>query len=107
MYHTHTRSFFPLPHCSYFSNVDQALDVKYAGNTGYLRRASTSPTTDADLTLPSPGSSGSLSDFASIVLDTTAPRVESINTSLANSSYGVGQEVTLLVTFTAPVGVNG
>ncbi|CAM9289872.1 unnamed protein product, partial [Sphacelaria rigidula] len=83
-----------------------ALDVSYAGNEGYLRRASTWPTTDADLVLPPPGTSGSLSDLVSIALDTTVPRIKHLNTSIADGTYGVGQEVPVLVTFTAPVEVN-
>lgn len=87
--------------------VRKALDVRYAGNTGYIRRSSTSPTTDADLTLPSPGSSGSLSNSVSIAIDTMVPRVTAILTDMANGSYGIGQEVILLLVFTGPVGVNG
>lgn len=86
---------------------NKALDVRYAGNVGYLRRASTSPTTDADLVLPTPGSSGSLSEHASIVIDTSVARAVMVNTSLTDGSYGVGQEMLLMVSFTASVGVNG
>lgn len=88
-------------------NNKKALDVRYAGNVGYLRRAATSPITDADLTLPTPGSSGSLSDLVSVVVDTSVARVNAVNTTLADGSYGVGEEVLLLVTFTSSVGVNG
>ena len=84
----------------------KALDVSYAGNFGYLRRTSTSPTTDADLTLPQPGSLGSLSNFTSIVVDTSVARVIAVNSSLADGSYGVGEEILLLVTFSSSVGVN-
>lgn len=84
----------------------QALDVNYAGNIGYLRRASTSPTTDADLTLPSPGTSGSLSDSVAIAIDTTVSQIAYVNTTVANGSYGVGQEVPVLLTFTVPVEFN-
>lgn len=86
---------------------NKALDVRYAGNVGYLRRASTSPTTDADLVLPTPGRSGSLSEHASIVIDTNVARAVVVNTSLTDGSYGVGQEMILMVSFTASVGVNG
>ncbi|CAM9804617.1 unnamed protein product, partial [Scytosiphon promiscuus] len=85
-----------------------ALDVSYAGNFGYLRRVSTWPTTDADLTLPEPGSSGSLSGdpHSVVVVDTTVARVVAVNTSVASGVYGVGEEIMLRVTFTAAVGVN-
>ena len=84
----------------------KALDVRYAGNCGYLRRTSTSPTTDADLTLPEPGSLGSLSNLTSVVVDTSVARVIAVNSSLADGSYGVGEEILLLVTFSSSVGVN-
>lgn len=82
--------------------------MRYAGNFGYLRRTSTWPTTDADLTLPIPGSSGSLSgdSLSLVVVDTRVARVVAVNTSLANGVYGVGEEVLLLVTFSSAVGVN-
>lgn len=83
----------------------QALDVSYAGNFGYLRRTSTWPTTDADLTLPAPGSSGSLSDASTVVVDTTVAKVATVTTSVADGIYGVGEDIVLLVTFTAAVGV--
>lgn len=81
--------------------------MRYAGNTGYLRRASTSPTTDADLTLPSPGSSGSLSDLFSIAIDTAVPKIAFINTTVADETYGVGQDIPILLTFTGTVDING
>lgn len=102
-----------LPFSIVFSNTiplekpSKALDVRYAGNVGYLRRASTSPTTDADLVLPTPGSSGSLSEYAAIVINTNVARAVMVNTSLTDGSYGVGQEMILMVSFTASVGVNG
>lgn len=82
--------------------------MTYAGNFGYLRRTSTWPTTDADLTLPVPGSSGSLSGdpLALVAVDTRVAKVVAVNTSLANGVYGVGEEVPLLVTFSAAVGLN-
>lgn len=85
----------------------QALDVSYAGNFGYLRRTATQPTTDADLTLPQPGSSGSLSAVApNLVLNTAVASVVSVETSLDNGTYGVGEEIPLLVTFAATVEVD-
>ncbi|CAM9705178.1 unnamed protein product, partial [Ectocarpus sp. 4 AP-2014] len=75
-------------------------------NFGYLRRTSTWPTTDADLTLPEPGSSGSLSGGNVVVVDTKVARVIAVNTRLADGVYGVGEEIPLLVTFTSAVSVN-
>lgn len=80
--------------------------MRYAGNFGYLRRISTSPTTDADLTLPEPGSLGSLSNLTSVVVDTSVARVIAVNSSLPDGSYGVGEEILLLITFSSSVGVN-
>lgn len=69
---------------------------------------STWPTTDADLTLPEPGSPASLSRDLRfvVVVDTTVARVVTVNTSLASGVYGVGEEIMLTVTFTSAVGVN-
>ncbi|CAM9188184.1 unnamed protein product, partial [Discosporangium mesarthrocarpum] len=84
-----------------------ALDVVNDGNTGYIRRVSTAPVTDADLALPSPGSSGSLSAPASpLVLDTSVPRVTAVNSTLVDDTYGVGQEVPIVLTFSGAVTVN-
>lgn len=82
--------------------------MSYAGNFGYLRRTSTWPTTDADLTLPIPGSPGSLSGdpLSLLVVDTRVAKVVAVNTSLTSGVYGVGEEVLLLVIFSSAVGVN-
>ena len=80
--------------------------MSYAGNFGYLRRTSTRPTTDADLTLPAPGSSGSLSDASTVVVDTTVAKVATVSTSFPDGIYGVGEDIVLLVTFTAAVEVD-
>ncbi|CAM9573278.1 unnamed protein product, partial [Choristocarpus tenellus] len=84
-----------------------ALDVENAGVVGYLRRVASKPVMDADLTLPSPGSEGSLSAaMAALVLDTSVPYVTTINSTLVDGTYGVGQNIPVLVTFSGRVGVN-
>lgn len=80
--------------------------MSYAGNFGYLRRTSTWPTTDADLTLPGPGSLNSLSGVSAVVVDTTVAKVVTVSTSLVDGIYGVGEEILLLVTFTSAVEVD-
>ena len=44
----------------------------------------------AVLTLPAPGSAGSLGANKSIVIDTTAPSVTTVTSTTANGSYGIG-----------------
>lgn len=80
--------------------------MSYAGNFGYLRRTSTWPTTDVDLTLPAPGSSGSLSDTLTIVVDTTVAKVVDVRTSVVDGIYGVGEEIPLSINFTSAVTVD-
>ena len=47
----------------------------------------------AVLTLPAPGSTGSLGKNKSIVVDTTAPTVTAVSSTTANGSYGVGSVI--------------
>ncbi len=52
-----------------------------------------------------PGNSGSLSADDSLVVDTIVADVVSVETSLANGTYGVGEEILVLVTFASAVEV--
>lgn len=79
--------------------------MSHAGNFGYLRRTSTWPTTDADLTLPEPGNPGSLIYASTVVVNTAVAKVVTVSTSLGDGIYGVGEEILLLVTFTSAVEV--
>ncbi len=62
---------------------------------------------DADLTLATPGSAGSLADSKSITIDTTAPTVSGVTASNPNGSYNAGQTIHIRVNFSEPVTVTG
>jgi hypothetical protein len=59
------------------------------------------------LTLPAPGSAGSIGGSKSIVIDTTAPTVTAVTSTTANGTYGVGAVITITVGWSEPVVVTG
>ncbi len=61
----------------------------------------------ADLTLPAPGSSGSISGTKSIAIDTTAPTVTNVSSTTPNGDYGVGSVITITVGWSKAVVVTG
>jgi len=62
---------------------------------------------NAILTLPNPGSPGSLGDNKNIVIDTTAPTVVNITSSNSDGTYGIGSNISIQVVFSEPVNVSG
>lgn len=66
-----------------------------------------SATNAADLTLATPGTSGSLSVSKSISIDTTAPSISSVSSSTANGYYKSGGTIDVTVTFSEAVAVTG
>ncbi|MFX1493143.1 MAG: NosD domain-containing protein, partial [Promethearchaeota archaeon] len=62
---------------------------------------------DAVLTLPSPGSAGSLGANKNIVIDTEVAAVLDVNSTKLDGSYGVGEVIVITITFTEPVYVTG
>ena len=61
----------------------------------------------AVLTLPAPGSAGSIGGSKSIVIDTTAPTVTAVTSTTANGTYGVGSVITITIGWSEPVVVTG
>ncbi len=61
----------------------------------------------AVLTLPAPGSAGSIGGTKSIAIDTTAPTVTAVTSTTANGTYGVGSVITITVGWSEPVAVTG
>ena len=61
----------------------------------------------AILTLPTPGTAGSISATKSIVIDTTAPTVTGVTSTTANGTYGVGSLITITVAWSEAVVVTG
>ncbi len=62
---------------------------------------------NATLTLAAPGTAGSLGDNKNLVIDTTAPTVTNVTSSTADGLYGLGENVSIQVTFTENVTVTG
>lgn len=75
----------------------------------YIRRFSTYPQVDAVSTLPTPGSSLSLSASYSIVVDGIRPTVLSVGFELGfeGKTYFTGDTVHIAITFSAPVIILG
>ena len=61
----------------------------------------------AVLTLPAPGTTGSLGKNKSITVDTTAPTVTAVTSTTANGTYGVGSVIDITVAWSKPVVVTG
>ena len=75
---------------------------------GSILQASTYPTTNASLTLPVPGTKGSLSRNSDLFIDGTEPFVTSLSfLSPAETVYGVGDVIQIQMNFSAPVYVTG
>jgi hypothetical protein len=64
------------------------------------------PTTNVNLKLPVLSSALSLAGSASIVIDTTVPTIVHVTTQTLMGSYGVGQDIFLIVKFSDPVDVS-
>ncbi|MFX1557910.1 MAG: Ig-like domain-containing protein, partial [Promethearchaeota archaeon] len=62
---------------------------------------------DAVLTLPTPGSSGSLSYNKEIVIDTSYPVIINVSTPQSNGAYTVGEIIDIEITFSENVYVTG
>ncbi|KAG2994987.1 hypothetical protein PC118_g3203 [Phytophthora cactorum] len=74
--------------------------------SGSVKRLSTTPFTNADLTLAAPGTSGSLSASAVLVINTGAPRVTQVKAITRDGVYKAGDEIYFEVIFNLPVVVS-
>ncbi|KAG5175930.1 hypothetical protein JKP88DRAFT_265606 [Tribonema minus] len=95
---------------TYQHPLKSPMETWNAGVNGYIRRAATVPTTDADDSFPVAGTTGSLSSPAAahVFIDTTAPHVTAVQfVSPVAGQYSIGQSIVLQVTFSAPVTVSG
>jgi hypothetical protein len=88
---------------------DASADLTYLATNALVTNGGSIKTTgvDADLTLPGPFSAGSLWDNKDIVIDTVAPVVQSVTSSSANTSYGIGAVIPIQVVFSKSVTVTG
>ncbi|KAG3110102.1 hypothetical protein PI125_g10306 [Phytophthora idaei] len=74
--------------------------------SGSIKRLSTTPFTNADLTLAAPGTTGSLSASAVLVINTGAPRVTQVKAITRDGVYKAGDEIYFEVIFNLPVVVS-
>ncbi|SDM82397.1 hypothetical protein SAMN05421820_105136, partial [Pedobacter steynii] len=90
--------------------TDASADLDYTGTNalslsgGTLKDAAGN---NATLTLFLPGSAGSLGFNKNIVIDNTSPAVSSVNSSLANGTYKIGDLIPVTVNFSEAVTVTG
>ncbi|HVS85440.1 MAG TPA: SwmB domain-containing protein, partial [Gaiellaceae bacterium] len=84
--------------------LDYAATTSLTLNSGTIKDAATNAAT---LTLPAVGGGSSLQSSKTIKIDTTAPTVSSLSTSLATGSYTTGQVVPITINFSEPVTVTG
>lgn len=89
---------------------EQSADLDYQSTSaltlsgGTIKNVSTA---DANLTLPTPGIVGSISDNQAIVIDAVVPLVSQVSTLKANGSYSNGESIDILVEFDEAVNVLG
>ena len=74
---------------------------------GGIFRQSEATLVPADLTLPLPGTTGSLSAMSAIQVDTSPPNVTKISTTIPDGCYGPGIDIPVIVTFNHDVHVAG
>lgn len=89
---------------------DVSLDLGYVSTTaltldtgGSIKRLSTNPVTDADLTLAAPGAVNSLSFNSALIINTNAPRILQANAITRDGVYKAGNVITLALVFDLPV----
>lgn len=88
---------------------DVSLDLDYTStsalqtNGGSIKRLSTTPVTDADLTLATPGASKSLGLSSAIVINTDAPRIVQANPITRDGVYKAGDTIAFALVFDVPV----
>jgi hypothetical protein len=84
--------------------LDEASTTALSLNGGTIRDGLNN---DANLTLPKPGQPNSLSANSTIVIDTTAPIVTSVDAVSPNTTYGPGSSIEVEVHLSKPVYVTG
>ena len=87
--------------------LDYTSTGALALNGGTIFDTVTTNPNAAVLTLPAPGSAGSIGGTKSIVIDTTAPTVTGVTSTTPNGTYGVGATITITVAWSESVVVTG
>ncbi|MFX1599495.1 MAG: hypothetical protein ACFFB6_02745, partial [Promethearchaeota archaeon] len=62
---------------------------------------------DANMTLPAPGASGSLSANKDIIIETIQPDITSVSSTKPDGTYGEGETINIVITFSEVVYVTG
>ncbi|HXV38985.1 MAG TPA: hypothetical protein VD699_05390, partial [Nitrosopumilaceae archaeon] len=89
---------------------DTSSDLDYVSTNSLSLNGGTikdTTTNNAILTLPSPGTAGSLGANKNIVIGTTSPTVSNISSTTANGAYTTGATIAITVTFNEAVDVTG
>jgi hypothetical protein len=86
--------------------LDYTSTTALSLNGGTIFDTVTNPNA-ANLTLPAPGSAGSIGGTKSIVIDTTAPTVTNMTSTTANGVYGIGAAIVITVDWSKNVVVTG
>ncbi|MBI3857107.1 MAG: Ig-like domain-containing protein [Planctomycetes bacterium] len=87
------------------ADLDYGSTASLSANGGSIRNAGNA---DAILTLPSPGAAGSLGANKNLQIVTPAPpTVTNVTSSTADGTYGAGDTLTILLTFSQAVTVTG
>ncbi len=86
------------------ADLDYASAAALALNGGTIRDAGSN---DAVLTLPTPGTTGSLGANRNLVIPGPAPTVIDVSSPDPDGTYYTGTTITIVVTFSAPVTVAG
>ena len=82
---------------------DSSADLGYYNATALAGNVTDRAGNAADLTLPAPGSPGSLARAGSIAVDTAAPRVLGVEPATPDGAYGAGRRIDVAVVFDEPV----
>jgi hypothetical protein len=95
--------------------LDKSADLAYpnaaalvlGGLGSTIKRTSTTPTTDAILTLPAPGAAGSLGSVQAIVInDNSVPTITSVTSAKPDGTYGAGEQIDVQVIFSKRVRIS-
>ena len=86
------------------ADLDYGSTASLSLNGGTIRDVASN---NANLTLVAPGAVGSIGANKSLVIDTTAPLVAGVSSSVANGRYTAGASVPILVSFSEVVFVSG
>ena len=89
------------------SSGDTSADLDYdsvSSLTGTIKDAAANA---ADRTLPTPGAAGSLGANEALVIDTSAPTVDHVNSTTADGTYNAGASISIRVVFSEAVVVTG